>query len=180
MARESTVHQRRFLRGFGKQLVAEAKKGLKGRGSGALAGSLKAKGVYKTKTLSLSLVGAKHNEFINQGVSGRFKTQTYKDEKGNKKNSSFRFKKEVVNLGAMRKFISRNNIKGRDELGRFISTKALSYLIGRSVASKGIKSSSHISKAWLKLRKTYIKGLKQALAKDIQADIKRQQKNNKK
>ena len=178
MARKSTKHQRRFARSFGKLLVKEAKKNLKGRGSGSLSGSLKSKVTQKGYKLSISLTGAKHNEFINQGVSGTKKQQSYKDEKGNKKKSSFAFKSMNVNIGAIMKFISHNNIKGRDELGRFVRSKSLAYLISRSVASKGIKSSSHMSKAWLKLKKRYTKGLLKAVQKDAEEDIRKEQQNN--
>tara|TARA_R100000656_G_scaffold121572_1_gene96621 strand:- start:1211 stop:1753 length:543 start_codon:yes stop_codon:yes gene_type:complete len=178
VARKSTKYQRRFARSFGKLLVKEAKKNLGGRGSGKLKGSLKAKVTQKGYKLNIALTGAKHNEFINQGVSGTKTSQSYKDEKGNKKKSSFQFKKMNVNIGAIMKFISRKNIKARDELGRYIRTKSLAYLISRSVASKGIKSSSHMSKAWLKLKKRYTKGLMKAVQKDLEEDIRKEQQNN--
>ena len=71
------------------------------------------------------------------------------------------------------KWISRKNIRGRDDLGRFIKTKSLAYLFSKSIQRKGIKSASlysqPISFSFNKFKKEMLANFKEDVLNNIKA-----------
>ena len=133
-----------YLKSYGRYIVRQARKILQQRGkntTGKLSKSLKYKIVESKEGYDIQFLASKYATFVNKGVSGTQGRRTYIDINGKRKVSPFKFKPglgNAPNIGAIRSWINKKGIKGRDDLGRFIKSKSLAYLISKSIQRKGI------------------------------------------
>ena len=167
----------RYLRSYGKYIVRQARQILqKRKSSGKLSKSLKYKLVKDEDGYDLKFLSAKYGDYIQKGVSGTQVSRSYIGIDGKRTQSPFRYKSGVgnsPNIGALMKWISRKNIRGRDDLGRFIKTKSLAYLFSKSIQRKGIKSASFysqpISFSFNKFKKEMLANFKEDVLNNIKA-----------
>ena len=167
----------RYLQSYGKYIVRQARRILQNRrSSGKLSKSLKYKLVKDEDGYDLKFLSAKYGDYIQKGVSGTQVSRSYIGIDGKRKQSPFRYKSGVgnsPNIGALMKWISRKNIRGRDDLGRFIKTKSLAYLFSKSIQRKGIKSASFysqpISFSFNKFKKEMLANFKEDVLNNIKA-----------
>ena len=140
-----TSNLERYLDSFGKYVVKQARTNLskkKKNVSKALYNSIKFKVSSTSGDLSIKFYMADYGAFIDKGVSGNKKKQSYTNWEGKKISSPFKYKSKQPPSSILEKWISKRGIKGRDKKGRFITHKSLAFLIGRSIKLKGIKSTS--------------------------------------
>ena len=167
----------RYLQSYGKYIVRQASRILQKRtASGKLSKSLKYKVVKDKDGYDLKFLSAKYGDYIQKGVSGTQVSRSYIGIDGKRKQSPFRYRSGVgnaPNIGALMKWISRKNIRGRDDLGRFIKTKSLAYLFSKSIQRKGIKAASFysqpISFSFNKFKKEMLANFKQDVLNNIKA-----------
>ena len=119
----------RYLNSFGKQVVNQAKGNLASAG-----------------TLTVRFKMAAYGVFVDKGVSGTKVKRSYLDRDGKTKSSPFKFTTKQPPTSIIEKWIKRKGLKGRDKKGRFITHKSLSFLIARSIKSKGIQGISFFQK----------------------------------
>lgn len=91
-------------------------------------------------SFSLDFEMEDYMQYQDQGIKGS--KSTYAESK----NSPFKYKKKQPPLEPIMQWAKRRGIQGRDKKGRFITNKSLSYLIARSIFSKGIKASMFFTK----------------------------------
>lgn len=166
-----------YLKSYGKYIVRQARSILKKRGknvTGKLSKSLKYKIVESKEGYDIQFLASKYAAFVNKGVSGTQGRRTYIDKDGNRKLSPFKFKPGVgnaPNIGAIQTWINRKGIKGRDDLGRFIKSKSLAYLISKSIQRKGIPGVSFytqpLSYSFNKFKKDMIQHFKTDILNEI-------------
>jgi hypothetical protein len=125
------------LNAFRKHVITEARKNLtrnKKNASKTLYNEMSSFLKVSKNSFELSFGFGKAEEyaaFQDQGVSGKKK----------KYNTPFSYKSKMPPSDVFEAWIKRKGIKGRDNRGRFITNKSLSYLIARSVFNNGIKPS---------------------------------------
>ena len=85
---------------------------------------------------------ANYGTFVDKGVSGNKKKQSYTDYEGKTKTSPYSYTTKQPPSKVLDKWIVRRGIAPRDKGGRFISRKSISFLIARSIKVNGIKSTS--------------------------------------
>ena len=144
-----TKNIERYLNSFGKQVVNRAKGNLqKAKGGGtALEGSIKFEVVPDGDGFSLKFYMADYGTFVDKGVSGNKKKQTFKDYLGKIISSPYKYTTKQPPPNILAKWISKKGMKGRDKkTGRFISHMALAFIIGRKIKRDGIKSLAFFQK----------------------------------
>ena len=108
---------------------------------------------------TISFLSAPDGAFVDEGVRGGKKVQTFVDFGGNRRPSSFRFGSGSGVKGGLTKgldqWVIKRGIAGRDEKGRFLSRKSLKFLIARKIFTFGIESTSFYSKP-LKLQLKFL------------------------
>ena len=124
----------------------------------------------------LKFLSAKYGDFIQKGVSGTQTKRSYIGIDGKRKISPFSYKPGLgnsPNIGAIENWIRKKNIRGRDDLGRFIKSKSLAYLFSKSIQKKGIKSASFytqpLSWSYKKFKDDMLKHFKEDVLKSIKA-----------
>ncbi len=96
---------------------------------------------YKIKGDKISFLSEDYGPFIDKGVKGA--KSTYAESKA----SPFAYTNKQPPAIAFEKWIKQKNIQGRDKkTGRFISHQSLSYIIARSIYSKGIRATLFFTK----------------------------------
>ena len=91
---------------------------------------------------------AEYGTFLDKGVSGNKKKQSYKNYKNQTESSPYKYKNKQPPPGILAKWISKKGIKGRDKKsGRFISNLSLAFIIGRAIKRDGIKSLELLSES---------------------------------
>jgi len=135
----------RYLNSFGKYIVKQSRTNLtKGKKnvSKELYNSISFKVVTDADGFSVQFYMADYGTFIDKGVSGNKQTRSYKDYKGQTITSPYKYTNKQPPSKLLDKWIVKKGIAPRDEKGRFISRKSISFLIARSIKAKGIKSTS--------------------------------------
>ena len=143
------------------------------KGSTALGKSIRFKVVPTSTGFSTKFYMDDYGEFLDKGVSGNKKKQSYKDSKGKIQSSPGRgFTTKGPPIDILSKWIKRKGIKGHGvkkgrskNTGQFVS--GFAYLISRKIKRDGIKSISFFQKP-LGL---YYRELKDDLLKKLKLDI---------
>jgi|TARA_R110001583_G_scaffold25230_1_gene91488 hypothetical protein len=159
-----------YLNSFGKQVVKGAKANLqKEKGKTELAGTIKFKVVRTDTGFSTQFFMADYGTYLDEGVSGNKKKQSFKDYKGTTRTSSYSYTTKGPPIDILSKWIKRKGIKpkglgrGRSKkTGQFVS--GFAYLISRKIKRDGIKSLAFFQKPlgieYKKLQKNLLKEVK--------------------
>tara|TARA_R100000963_G_scaffold33131_1_gene25242 strand:+ start:500 stop:1066 length:567 start_codon:yes stop_codon:yes gene_type:complete len=149
-----TKNIERYLNSFGKYIVQQARSNLtkaKKNVDKKLYNSIRFKVVPEGKNLVVQFYMLNYGKFVDKGVSGTKKSQTYKNYKGTVVSSPYKYTNKQPPSGIIEKWIKRKGLKGRvdkswksagNKGGQFISNKSFAFLIARSIKKKGIKSLS--------------------------------------
>jgi hypothetical protein len=163
----------RYLKSFGKQVVKQAQGNLSKAGKkGALSNSIDFFVIRKGGTLTVRFKMAAYGVFVDKGVSGTKVKRSYLDRDGKTKSSPFKYTNKQPPSRIIDKWIVRKGIAPRDEKGRFMPRKSISFLIARSIKSKGIQGISFFQKPMMLGMKTFSKKFGKAIAEDIINNIK--------
>ena len=166
----NTENIENYLKSFGDNVVKEAKANLQSaKGSTALGKSIKFKVVKTATGFSTKFYMDDYGEYLDKGVSGNKKKQSYKDSKGKTVSSPYKYTTKGPPIDILSKWIKRKGIKpkglgtGRSKkTGQFVS--GFAYLISRKIKRDGIKSLSFFQKPlgfWYdKLQDDFLKILK--------------------
>jgi len=160
----------RYLNSFGKQVVNRAKGNLqKAKGGGTnLENSISFKVVTDTDGFSVQFYMDSYGTFVDKGVSGNEQKKTFKDYKGQKKSSPYKYTNKQPPPGILAKWIKKKGIKGRDKkTGRFISNMSLAFIMGRAIKRDGIQGISFFQKPLGLGLKQFGKNLLGSLKEDI-------------
>ena len=142
-----------YLKSFGQNVVDDSKKLLYSeKGSTALGKSIRFKVVPTSTGFSTKFYMDDYGEFLDKGVSGNKKKQSYKDFKGKTQSSPGKgFTTKGPPIDILSKWIKRKGIKGHGvkkgrskNTGQFVS--GFAYLISRKIKRDGIKSISFFQK----------------------------------
>ena len=128
----------RYLLSFGKKVLSGAKSAAADKGY-SMGKDLNVR-VKKLKEggFSVQFMAPPHAEFVDKGVSGNKKTRYYKDYEGKKRKSPYKYGDKAPPSKVFEKWIKKKGIKGRDKkTGRFITRKALSFIMAKSMQVKG-------------------------------------------
>tara|TARA_R110002020_G_scaffold2740_2_gene12855 strand:+ start:432 stop:986 length:555 start_codon:yes stop_codon:yes gene_type:complete len=173
----------RYLDSFGKYVVQQSRSNLtKGKKNvnKDLYNSIKFEVVSTAEGLSIKFYMANYGAFVDKGVSGNKKKQSYRNWEGKKVSSPFKYGAKQPPSGIIEKWISKKGLKGRVDKkwksagnrgGQFISNKSFAFLIARSIKLKGIKSLSFFQRplelGLEKLGEGYLKSLKEDIIKGL-------------
>lgn len=149
-----------YLDSFGKQVVKESQELLeKDKGSTSLGESIRFTVTKEDGGFSTKFYMADYGKFLDKGVSGNDKKQSYINYDGQKKASPGKgYTTKHPPTGILEKWIKRKGLKGRDmgstyinskgvrikrpATGRFITNKSFAFAIAKSIQKKGIKGLS--------------------------------------
>ena len=132
----------RYLNSFGKQVVNRAKGNLqKAKGGGTnLEKSLSFKVVTSEEGFSVQFYMDSYGTFVDKGVSGTKVKRSFKDYKGKTISSPYKYTTKQPPSRVLDKWIVKKGIAPRDEKGRFMSRKSISFLIARSIKRVSFRS----------------------------------------
>jgi len=137
----------KYLNSFGKQVVNRAKGNLQKAGKGGnLENSITFKVVTEADGFSVQFYMADYGTFVDKGVSGTKTKRTFKDYKSKTISSPYKYTTKQPPSRVLDKWIVKKGIAPRDEKGRFISRKSISFLIARSIKRNGIQGISFFQK----------------------------------
>ena len=142
----------RYLNSFGQNVVEDSKKLLYSeKGSTALGKSIRVKVEADDTGFSTKFYMEDYGTFLDKGVSGNKKKQSFQDYKGTKMSSPYSYTTKGPPIDILSKWIKKKGIKpkgfgrGRSKnTGQYIS--AFAYLISRKIKRDGIKSLSFFQK----------------------------------
>ncbi len=159
----------RYLNSFGKQVVNRAKGNLqKAKGGGTnLEKSLSFKVVTSAEGFSVQFYVDSYGTFVDKGVSGTKVKRSFKDYKGRTISSPYKYTTKQPPSRVLDKWIVKKGIAPRDEKGRFMSRKSISFLIARSIKRKGIQGISFFQKPLMLGLKQFGKEMLGAVKDDI-------------
>ena len=159
----------RYLNSFGKQVVNRAKGNLqKSKGGGTnLEKSLSFKVVTSAEGFSVQFYMDSYGTFVGKGVSGTEVKRSFKDYKGRTISSPYKYTTKQPPSRVLDKWIVKKGIAPRDEKGRFMSRKSISFLIARSIKRKGIQGISFFQKPLMLGLKQFGKEMLGAVKDDI-------------
>ena len=159
----------RYLNSFGKQVVNRAKGNLqKSKGGGTnLEKSLSFKVVTSAEGFSVQFYMDSYGTFVDKGVSGTEVKRSFKDYKGRTISSPYKYTSKQPPSRVLDKWIVKKGIAPRDEKGRFMSRKSISFLIARSIKRKGIQGISFFQKPLMLGLKQFGKEMLGAVKDDI-------------
>jgi hypothetical protein len=162
-----TENLERYLNSFASNVLKDSKRILQStKGSTKLASSLRTEVSPDPNGFSVRFYMADYGTFVDKGVSGNKNPISYSD--GTKiKSSPYTYTTKQPPSRVLDKWIVKKGIAPRDEKGRFVSRKSISFLIARSIKIKGIKSTSFFSKP---LGVNY-KELQENLLKEFKKDV---------
>jgi len=165
-----TKNVERYLESFGRQVVNRAKSNL-GRakgGSTKLAQTIKFEVEPDADGFVVKFYMADYGTFLDKGVSGNKKKQSFKNYNNQSESSPYKYKTKQPPSDILAKWISKKGLKGRDKkTGRFISHKSLAFIIGRKIKRDGIPSLSFFQKPLGLGMKQFGKDLLGAISTDI-------------
>lgn len=137
----------KYLNSFGKQVVNRAKGNLQKAGKGGnLENSITFKVVTDADGFSVQFYMDSYGTFVDKGVSGTKTKRTFKDYKSKTISSPYKYTTKQPPSRVLDKWIVKKGIAPRDEKGRFISRKSISFLIARSIKRNGIQGISFFQK----------------------------------
>ena len=159
----------RYLNSFGKQVVNRAKGNLqKSKGGGTnLENSLSFKVITNTDGFTVQFFMDSYGTFVDKGVSGTDVRRSFKDYKGKTISSPYKYTTKQPPSRVLDKWIVKKGIAPRDEKGRFMSRKSISFLIARSIKRKGIQGISFFQKPLMLGLKQFGKEMLGAVKDDI-------------
>ncbi len=159
----------RYLNSFGKQVVNRAKGNLqKTKGGGTnLEKSLSFKVITDADGFSVQFFMDSYGTFVDKGVSGTDVRRSFKDYKGKTISSPYKYTTKQPPSRVLDKWIVKKGIAPRDEKGRFMSRKSISFLIARSIKRKGIQGISFFQKPLMLGLKQFGKEMLGAVKDDI-------------
>ncbi len=159
----------RYLNSFGKQVVNRAKGNLqKAKGGGTnLEKSLSFKVITSAEGFSVQFYMDSYGTFVDKGVSGTDVRRSFKDYKGRRITSPYKYTTKQPPSRVLDKWIVKKGIAPRDEKGRFMSRKSISFLIARSIKRKGIQGISFFQKPLMLGLKQFGKEMLGAVKDDI-------------
>ncbi len=159
----------RYLNSFGKQVVNRAKGNLqKTKGGGTnLEKSLSFKVITDADGFSVQFFMDSYGTFVDKGVSGTDVRRSFKDYKGRTISSPYKYTTKQPPSRVLDKWIVKKGIAPRDEKGRFMSRKSISFLIARSIKRKGIQGISFFQKPLMLGLKQFGKEMLGAVKDDI-------------
>jgi hypothetical protein len=159
----------RYLNSFGKQVVNRAKGNLqKTKGGGTnLEKSLSFKVITDADGFSVQFFMDSYGTFVDKGVSGTDVRRSFKDYKGRTISSPYKYTSKQPPSRVLDKWIVKKGIAPRDEKGRFMSRKSISFLIARSIKRKGIQGISFFQKPLMLGLKQFGKEMLGAVKDDI-------------
>jgi len=159
----------RYLNSFGKQVVNRAKGNLqKAKGGNTnLEKSLSFKVITSADGFSIQFYMDSYGTFVDKGVSGTNKKRSFKDYKGRTISSPYKYTSKQPPSRVLDKWIVKKGIAPRDEKGRFMSRKSISFLIARSIKRKGIQGISFFQKPLMLGLKQFGKEMLGAVKDDI-------------
>jgi len=159
----------RYLNSFGKQVVNRAKGNLqKAKGGGTnLEKSLSFKVITSPEGFSVQFYMDSYGTFVDKGVSGTKVKRSFKDYKGRTISSPYKYTTKQPPSRVLDKWIVKKGIAPRDEKGRFMSRKSISFLIARSIKRKGIQGISFFQKPLMLGLKEFGKEMLGAVKNDI-------------
>ena len=170
----NTANIERYLKSFGQNVVDDSEKLLYSeKGNTALGKSIRFKVVPTATGFSTKFYMEDYGTFLDKGVSGNKKKQSFQDNQGTMKSSPYSYTTKGPPIDILSKWIKRKGIKpkglgrGRSkDTGQYIS--GFAYLISKKIKRDGIKSLSFFQKPlglWYdKLQDDFLKIFK----KDIQ------------
>jgi hypothetical protein len=175
-----TKNVENYLNSFGKQVVNRAKANLgkaKG-GSTKLAQTIRFEVKPDSDGFVVKFYMADYGAFLDKGVSGNKKKQSYKNYENQTESSPYSYTTKQPPPDILAKWISKKGLKGRDKkTGRFISHKSLAFIIGRKIKRDGIPSLSFFQKPLGLGMKQFGKDLLGAITTDITDSISHTQVN---
>jgi hypothetical protein len=141
-----------YLKSFGQNVVDDSKKLLYSeKGSTALGKSIRFKVVPTATGFSTKFYMDDYGTFLDKGVSGNKKKQSFQDSQGRMKSSPYSYTTKGPPIDILSKWIKRKGIKGHGiakgrskNTGQYIS--GFAYLISRKIKREGIKSLSFFQK----------------------------------
>lgn len=165
-----TKNIERYLNSFGKQVVNRAKANLgKAKGGNTkLAQSIRFEVEPDANGLVVKFYMDNYGTFLDKGVSGNKKKQSFKNYKNQTESSPYSYTTKQPPTGVIDRWVVRKGLKGsRDKEGRFIKRKSMVFLIARSIKRDGIKSLSFFQKPLGLGMKEFGKDLLGAISTDI-------------
>jgi|TARA_R110001606_G_scaffold360868_2_gene513891 hypothetical protein len=166
----NTKNIERYLDSFGKYVVKQSRTNLtKGKKNvnKSLYNSISFKVEPSADGFSVEFYMNSYGTFVDKGVSGNKKRQTYRDYKGKTIVSPYKYTNKQPPSGIMDKWVVKKGIAPRDEKGRFITRKSISFLIARSIKARGIKSTSFFQRPLELGLKTFSSDFLEAIREDI-------------
>ena len=159
----------RYLNSFGKQVVNRAKGNLQKAKGGKtnLEKSLSFKVITSAEGFSVQFYMDSYGTFVDKGVSGTKVKRSFKDYKGRTISSPYKYTTKQPPSRVLDKWIVKKGIAPRDEKGRFMSRKSISFLIARSIKRKGIQGISFFQKPLMLGLKQFGKEMLGAVKDDI-------------
>jgi len=164
-----TQNIERYLESFGKQVVNRAKGNLqKAKGGNTnLEKSISFKVISDANGFTVQFFMDSYGTYVDKGVTGNKQARKFKDYKGQVKSSPYKYTTKQPPSRVLDKWIVKKGIAPRDEKGRFITRKSISFLIARSIKINGIKSTSFFQKPLGLGLKQFGKDLLGAVKEDI-------------
>ena len=160
----------RYLNSFGKYVVQQSRTNLtKGKKnvSKDLYNSISFKVTTTADGFSVQFFMDSYGTFVDKGVSGTDVRRSFKDYKGRTISSPYKYTSKQPPSSVLDKWIVKKGIAPRDEKGRFISRKSISFLIARSIKRKGIQGISFFQKPLMLGLKQFGKDMLGAVKDDI-------------
>ena len=178
-----------YLNSFGRQVVKESQELLqKQKGSTSLGKSIRFTVTKEDGGFSTKFYMDDYGQFLDKGVSGNQKKQSYINYDGKKKASPGKgYTTKHPPTGILEKWIKRKGLKGRDmgstyinskgrrikrpATGRFITNKSFAFAIAKSIQKKGIKGISFFQKPFGLRFKELEKDFLKILTIDIRSNL---------
>ena len=135
----------KIMKMFSDKVIRDAKRNLKGKGSGKLANSLDYDlKVYPSGALELNFKSEDYAKFVDKGVKG-------KKSSAKAPQSPYQYTNKMPPTKALDKWVVRKGLKGtRDEKGKFKKRKSIVFGVAKSIQLYGLPATKFFSKAFEK------------------------------
>ncbi len=166
---------------YAKEVIEATQKNLdaeKKQSTGNLQSSFSLKSIGSGKKFAIEILAADYLKFVDQGVQGSDPAKSINTT------SPFRYKNKMPPPKVIEKWILQNNVKaratdvrrygargGERRIGGNISNRTLSFLIARSIKTRGLKKTGVWSKAWDATFKDFNEQVAKAVGSDIQITL---------
>jgi len=137
-----------YLNSFGKQVVNRAKGNLQKSKGGKtnLESSISFKVISDADGFTVQFFMNSYGAFVDKGVSGTNKKRSYKDYNNKTISSPYKYTTKQPPSRVLDKWVVKKGIAPRDEKGKFLPRKSLTFLIARSIKKNGIQGISFFQK----------------------------------